>query len=150
VDCQREWEADKKKGAPYPPTMFDWDSRGRARLHGVGSDAGFVNTYFDENGTRKKLGINLTGGVSQKYQPEWVRRKVAAHQTPQELIIDDKLGHVTCPVCQFVVNYNPEDPTKLNIAKAQMAKHMLKATQDPDDHRAAHGAIFRSGGVQVS
>ncbi len=151
VTAITEWESDKRKGAPYPPPMFNWDTRGRARFGGVGSDSMFVNTYFDENGGRKKLGVALTpGSVSQKYIPEWVRRKMAVTDAPSELIINEKLGHIECPVCQFIVNFNPDDPTKINIAKAQMGKHMIKATKDPDDHKAAYGAIFRSGGQQVS
>jgi hypothetical protein len=151
IDSVKGWEEDKQKGAPYPPTMFEWDSRGRARFAGVGSDAHYVNTFFDENGNRRKLGIHLTNeGIAQKYIPEWARRKMEAHRTPDSLIIDEGLGHVTCPVCQFVVNYDPTDTTKLNMAKAQMGKHMLKSTKSPDDHKAAYGAIFRSGGQQVS
>lgn len=151
IDSVKEWEDDKRKGAPYPPTMFDLDSRGRARFGGIGSDAGYVSTYFDANGGRRKLGVNLTtDGIAQKYIPAWARRKMELHRTPQSLVIDEALGHVSCPVCQFVVNYNPDDTTKLNVAKAQMGKHMLRATKDPDDHKAAYGAIFRSGGEQVS
>jgi hypothetical protein len=143
----KQWEDDKRRGAPYPPTMYQWDSRGRARFAGVGSDAGYVSTYFDENGNRHKLGVDLVqNDLRERYMPEWARRKAAAHRTPQELIIDEKLGHITCPVCSFVVNYDPNEPAKLNIAKAQMGKHMLKDTRTPDDHKAAYGAIFRSGG----
>lgn len=151
VDAIKEWEEDKKKGAPYPPSMYEWDSRGRSRFGGIGSDAGFVKTYFDENGTRKPLGINLTSTeFGKKYIPEFVRRKMEGYQPPTELIVDEKLGHLTCPVCQHVENFDPEDPRKINVARGRMANHMIKSNKDVDDHRAAHAAIFRSGGSQVN
>jgi hypothetical protein len=150
VDSIHEWERDKRKGAPYPPTVYEWDTRGRARMHGVGSDAHMVKTYFDENGARKELGVPLSGGIGAKYIPEWARRKAAAHRVNTDLVIDMDNGKMACPVCQYTVNFNKDDHSKLNIAKAQMAKHMKSDRKNPDDHRVAYGTIFGAGDREVN
>jgi len=151
VDALKEWTEDKAKGAPYPPTTFEWDSRGRARQGGVGSDAHVVNTYFDEEGNRHALGINLIPtNVGQKYQPRWVRDKMKSYKVPDQLIHDESLGRFTCPICQHTESYDPENSRALNAARGRMANHMLKTNRLTDDHRASHAAIFRSGGKSVS
>lgn len=137
------WQEARKRGAPFPPTFFEWDGRGRPHRFGVGSDAGYVRTVFDEEGNRRKLAVQLELGESGAYVPEWLKTRVQA-PIPQELTEDQEKGLLQCPICAHSINYEPGVQSKRSIARAQMAKHLTSTRKEAEAHRVLHAAVFGS------
>jgi len=138
----REYEKEldlRRRGAPTHPTMYLWDAKGKAHRGGVGSDAGHVRTYFDENGDRKRYAIELIGDAAPTFKAPWTK---AAEPLPQDVIEDQEKGFFRCPLCEFTVNYDAGVQTQRNIARAKMATHLKSSKKDPDRHRELHGVVF--------
>lgn len=137
-----KWEEMRRKGSPFPPTMFTWDQRGRPHRGAVDSDSGHVRTYFDEQGKRKRLDVALDDSEG-AFVPDWVKNRTqVASEQPQELIQDEENGRVICPICKHTENYTRGVTLQQNMATRRMAKHLVKSRIEPDQHHILHAALF--------
>src|SRR5687767_3383706 len=62
LEQDAKWAADHARSrgrAPRFPSLFSFDSKGRAHWGGPGSDSGQVRTYFDKEGNRLPFAIDL-------------------------------------------------------------------------------------------
>lgn len=132
------WVKAKKRGIPYPPTMFEWNSRGRALKAATGADIGVVKTYFDDQGARQDLGVDFQ--TVESAVPDWVTAR-KAEIAPTALTIDDEKGIVTCPICGHNEIFEPDQPSKKNMALARMSRHLVKAKTKNEEHRILHGLV---------
>jgi hypothetical protein len=143
----KQWTGMVRAGAPKNafPSFYEFDSRGRAHRYGVGSDAGFVRSVFDqETGERKTLGVDLIPTHAEFVLPQIAKRNAlkGAAAFPEALVEDDENGLIQCPVCKHTENYDAGVQTKRNLARTRMGKHLVGATKEPDAHRHLYAAVF--------
>jgi hypothetical protein len=122
----QKWDRLSKEGAPRFPTMHAWDGKGRPHRGGVGSDAGQVTTYLDEDGARQRLALNLKGSPTAAFHPDWVKPEAPL---PDAYDIDEDQGIISCPVDGWSTMFKPESRSSFNVARARMARH-CKASKD--------------------
>lgn len=130
-----KWTAEAKRGAPALPSMHAFDALGRPHRGGVGSDSGHVRTYFDEQGNRHRLAVDLIPTGQDVYRAPWVKNTpaVMAHSA---LIEDADKGKLECPICGFTQTYEPGVTAQRSLAKARVMKHLRGAPKEPDAHRS--------------
>lgn len=142
-----KWERDAKRGRPRWPTMFAYDSRGRAFRSGTGSDNYKVKTYFDPNGNRIPFALELIPTD----RPDWAVGWSDSGQLPAGQTIDrsrDKIvtdtdnKRIECLICGHTVAFNPDSRNSYFSARARMSKHLRGATTDVERHREVHMAEF--------
>lgn len=132
------WALDRRKGRPRYPSMYTYDSRGRAFRYGPGSDAGQVRTYFNSAGERVKFAIELLPSNEVPWQPSWT----AADLPKSGLKVDAAMKRIECLVCNHTEGYNPESRGSFNAARARMSKHLRTATEETSQHREVHTQEF--------
>lgn len=143
VDYLREnakWKSDNKRfrKAPRFPTMYSFDSKGRAHRGGVGSDSGRVRTYFDASGNRVPFEIPLSGEVFE----EWAGPVATESPKASGLVVNDKENRIECSLCGHTESFKGESRASYNAARARMSKHLRKATDKADEHRLLHTEEF--------
>lgn len=157
----KKWTEAQARGGPAYPSQLAWDKLGRGHQYGPGADAGgLVHTYFDERGNRLPLGIDLVGTGSEQYVPDWVKRPakptpvmaqagspVPVMDAPTELEEDAEHGNFICPICKHTEGYQIGSQAKRNMARAKMAKHLLRSTKESEMHRHLHSYVFGSATV---
>ena len=121
-----KWGEMAKRGAPRFPTMHAWDGKGRPHRGGVTSDSGEVTTYFDENGDRHPLAVNLREKSMPDFNAPWVKK---AEPIPESLIEDAEKGVLQCSIDGWTTNFKPESRQSYNMARGRMAKH-CRASKD--------------------
>lgn len=125
-------------GFPRFPTMAGWDSKGKPAMGAVGSDSGYVRTYFDENGDRKRFAVPLHGEDTPTFLPPWI--KTAVHY--DKLIENDTEGWIRCPICQHTERYQNESQSNRSAAQGRMARHLLTEKKQADAHRELHTKVY--------
>jgi len=143
-----KWSEARKRGGPAYPTLFAWDGMGRGHLHGVGSDSGFVQTYFDSEGNRHRLGVDLIPIGDEAYVPEWVKPTVVAAPEHTDLEEDEENGLIRCPICQFTQTYQEGSQAKKNMARARVGRHLRTAKKHVEEHRQLYSFVF--GGADTT
>jgi hypothetical protein len=116
----KKWAEMSERGAPRFPTMHTWDGKGRPHRGGIASDSGSVSTFFDDNGDRKPLSLNLRGAGHGEFIAPWIKTE---EPIPDALDEDMERGVLQCPVDGWATNFKPESRQSYNIARARMAKH---------------------------
>lgn len=142
-----QWERDTRRGAPRWPSLYSFDSKGRAHLSGPGSDSGKVRTYFTEDGERKEFRIPLVPQDLAGANPTWAKRAKADDPGPKAAIRNDReKNRWECLVkgCNHTEKYNPESRSSENAAKARMSRHLRNAKAEAEAHREAHTNEFGS------
>lgn len=149
LDQLRKWDDNYqrhvRRDPNYPryPSMCTWDSFGRYHRGGVGSDAGRVSTYFDEQGQRQKFAIVLQPEPTSSEIPEW-QRGIPKPTTYTDLIENDEKGFFECPICAFRESYESMSATSRNQARSRMGKHLAGARSEKDLHKQLHAYAFGS------
>lgn len=139
IEQAEKWAAQKgMRGAPRFPSMYAFDSRGRAHLGAVGSDSGQVRTYFDKDGNRIPFAIHLRG-EQETWKPDWIAQTVAI--PTKTLVENDEAGRWEC-FCGHTEKFSKESRSSKTAARARMSKHMRRATDSVDDHRELHTQEF--------
>lgn len=121
-----KWTDLAKRGAPVFPSMYTWDGKGRPHRSGIGSDAGQVRTYFDDNGNRQPFAVPLVDVIPQAFSAPWVK---AEEPIPDACVEDPEKGTMQCPVDGYSTNWNPDSRQAYNLARARMARH-CKSSKD--------------------
>lgn len=137
-----KWSEARKRGGPAYPTLFAWDGMGRGHLHGVGSDSGFARTYFDEQGNRHQLGVDLIPLGDEAYIPEWVKPTVVSAPVNTDLEDDEENGLIRCPICQFTQTYEQGSQARRNMARARVGRHLRTAKKHVEEHRQLYSFVF--------
>jgi hypothetical protein len=139
-----KWKQDHKRfrKAPRFPSMYSFDSKGRAHRGGVGSDSDRVRTYFDAAGNRIPFEIPLSGI---EYE-EWTAPGLATGGTESSpksaLKVDQANNRIECSICGHTESFKSESRASYNAARARMSKHLRKATEKVDEHRELHTEEF--------
>lgn len=137
LEQAKQWEvANKLRKSPRFPSMYSYDSKGRARLGGVGSDSGIVKTYFDKDGKRHEFAVRYISDEIPAWVPDWIRQGGSDKPTIG-ITVDVEKGRVECKICNHTEKFDPESGNSLNLAKARMSRHMRSATVEVDAHREA-------------
>ena len=134
------WKADNKRfrKAPRFPSMYSFDSKGRAHRGGIGSDSGRVRSYFSPDGERVRFEIPLFN----EFAGEWAPPGFTEKSTSGGLVVDDVNNRIECKVCGHTESFKPESRASYSAARARMSKHLRKATDKVDEHREIHTAEF--------
>lgn len=142
----KEIDAERKRGGPPNPSMFSWDSRGKGFHYGPGSDSEFMRTYFDADGVRKPLGVDLIPRDRTEYKPSWVGKQAAVpydlKSEWKEILDDPEHGILTCPICRFSQNYRLDSSASRNVARGRMSKHLRRPNTELEAHRALYTFEF--------
>ena len=147
-----KWKRDfeRYKNAPRWPSLFAFDSKGRPMRGGPGSDSGQVRTYFGPAGERIPFEIDLL----MDYVAEWAAPQAGEEtQVAVGLKVDPNMCRIEClvtdpsgKVCGHTESYKDGNRSSYNAARARMSKHLRRATDEVDAHRALHANEFGSGG----
>lgn len=149
-----KWEADSKRyrGAPRWPSLYTYDSKGRAHWGGPGSDSGEVRTYFGPAGERIPFEIEL---LNEFIRPEWSAPTMETEDNAPLLKVDSETNRIECMIplaeggrCGHTESYKAGSRASYNAARARMSKHLRKATVEVEAHRELHTNEFGSGDVQ--
>jgi len=152
IDQQAKWATDKKRfpNAPRFPTMSSYDGKNRPHRGGPGSDCGTVSTYFDMEGNRQLLAIDLLGDNKVgEWRPEWAAKpepvKAAPVFSPDATkgIVDNAMFHrLECPICQHTESYKVDSRASWNAARGRISKHLRHDTKEVDLHRELYTNEF--------
>ncbi len=147
LEQAEKWQKDKLRGAPRFPSMHSFDTRNRPHRGGPGSDSGQVSTYFDQQGNRKPFTIHLFGdGAENVWQPEWAKTGQKGTDLPAHksgLLVNAEQRRFEC-FCGHTEHFKAESRSSYNSARARMAKHLMKATDEVERHRDIHTSEFGS------
>jgi hypothetical protein len=142
------------RGSIGHPSMYVWDSDGRAIRGGIGADSGIVRTEIMADGSRLPFAVNLRwpGGANPVSEDisdvaPWIRRaqmEGAAAKVTDDLQIErgKKFGTIGCPVCGKKEEFNPADRATFNAARARMGKHLKTSRTEIARHRLLHTKRF--------
>lgn len=141
-------DAQRYKNAPRFPSLYTYDSKGRAHRQGPGSDSGEVKTYFGPAGERIPFEIELL----MDYVPEWIApAETEAAQVESQLKVNTDLSRIECHVplsaggvCGHTESYKASNRASYNAARARMSKHLRKTNEEVDAHRELHTNEFGS------
>jgi hypothetical protein len=142
----QKWASDHKrnKKAPRYPSLYSFDSKGRGRRGGPGSDSDRVRTYFGPAGERIPFEIQL---IPENVM-EWAAPGFTEQSTEKYLKVDTEAHRIECLVpvgegiCGHTESYKADSRSSYNAARARMSKHLRKATENTDDHRELHTNEF--------
>ena len=146
VEQSEKWARDKQRGAPRFPSMYGFDSKHRAHRGAPGSDSGIVSTYFDKTGTRLPFAIYLFGDGDAAWTPEWAKSTPAGTDAPDPttgLVNNAEARRFEC-FCGHTEHYKEDSRASYNAARARLARHLLKATDEVERHRELHSLEFSS------
>lgn len=140
------WASDhrRNKKAPRYPSLYSFDSKGRARRGGPGSDSDRVRTYFGPAGERIPFEVQL---IPENIM-EWIAPGFTEASTEKYLKVDAEANRIEClvpvrdGVCGHTESYRADSRSSYNAARARMSKHLRKATENVDDHRELHTNEF--------
>lgn len=141
LDQREGWRQMKvRAGKEFPsfPTMASWDARGKPHMGAVGSDSQRVRTYFDADGNRQLFAISLHDTGVGAFVPPWVK----ADASFTELIVDEEKSSLRCPICDHSETWQAESQSSKNLASGRMAKHLVSAKVQPNQHKALHTAVY--------
>ncbi len=139
-----KWEQDSKRGAPRFPSMHAFDLRNKPHRGGPGSDSGKVHTYFDAQGERHTLILNLFG-TPEVWTPEWAstgRKGTDEPKAASGLRTDPINNRFECMVCGHTEHFKPESRGSYNAARMRMGKHLMTAKDETTAHREIHTTEF--------
>ena len=145
LEQQAKWQRDKARfpRAPRFPSMSSYDGKNRPHRGGPGSDSGSVSTYFDKQGQRVPLALDLleaneTGG----WVPEWASKPAPETAAPvfpanvTKAITDDtENNRFECPVCKHTESYKADSASSRNAARGRMSKHLRTDPKETSLHR---------------
>ena len=139
-----KWKSDHKRfrRAPRFPSMFSFDSKGRAHRGGVGSDSDRVRTYFDEQGNRIPFEIPLSGEVYEEWTAPGAAQGGTEGAPSGKLKVDSANNRIECTLCGHTESFKGESRSSYNAARARISKHLRKATTLVDEHRELHTEEF--------
>lgn len=140
-----KWAANKgRRGAPRFPSMYSFDSRGRAFWSGIGSDSGQVRTYFSPTGERIPFAVSLTPNPDMGWKPDWITATPQAVETTKKGLVNNETAHRIECFCGHTESYKDGSRASYSAARARMSKHLRRDTDAflVDDHRAVHTAEF--------
>lgn len=139
ADAKWENDARRSRRAPRNPSMYSFDTRGRAFLYGPGSDSGRPRTYFDASGQRKPFAVELIPENVLDWQaPTLVGEIANAHM----LITDSEKNRIECGICGHTESFKPNSRASEVAARARMSKHLRSAKDQTDAHRELHTNEF--------
>lgn len=104
----------------------------------VGSDSHRVRTYFDADGQRQPLAVSLHDTGVGPFVPPWIKSDTQY----TELIADEQKGSLRCPICDHSETWQLESQSSKNLASGRMAKHLVSAKVQPNQHKALHTAVY--------
>ena len=133
-----KWAADAKrsKHAPRFPSMYSFDSKGRAHIGGPGSDSGYVHTYFLPDGSRKPFAVPFVADEAFTWSPP------GHTELPEKgLTVRADLNRWEC-FCGHTESFKPDSRASYNAARARMSKHLRKTTEEVEKHRELHTNEF--------
>ena len=134
LDQAAKWKRDRDlRRSPRFPSMYSFDSKGRARLGGVGSDSGIVKTYFDKDGHRHEFAVEYIKESTPDWAPDWTKG-AGSDQPLTGIKVDVEKARIECSVCNHTEKFDPESNNSLNLAKARMSKHLKTATVEVEAH----------------
>lgn len=140
-----KWSSDKRRGRVRFPSMASYDAKGRPHMGAVGSDSGFVKTYFDANGNRIPFAIELQPSGLADWHPEWSQEgKVDETLVDKRLqiFVDADNRRMECKICGHTESYKPESRASYNAARARISKHLRTADLEVSLHRELHTNEF--------
>lgn len=139
-------EHDRNKKAPRFPSLFSFDSKGRAHRGGPGSDAGQVRTYFDARGKRLPFALPLI-----ESEGEWIAPAYTEQPEEKGMHVNADANRIECSVkmpdgqiCGHTEAFKADSRASFNAARARFSKHLRKATENVEDHRELHTLEFGS------
>lgn len=139
VDEKWASDAQRSRRAPRHPSMYSFDTRGRAFLYGPGSDSGRPRTYFDAEGKRKPFAVEL---VPENVM-DWVAPTLVGEIANTHLLITDaEKNRIECGICGHTESFKPNSRSSEVAARARMSKHLRTAKDQTDAHRELHTAEF--------
>lgn len=151
VEIQR-----RMRGTIGHPSMYVWDSDGRAIRGGIGADSEMVRTEILPDGSRKAFAVNLRwpGGANPMTDDisdiaPWIRRaqqEGEVGRATDDLIIEKtkKFGTIKCPICGKSEEFSPENRSSFNLARSRMGKHLKQARLEVARHRLLYTKRFQS------
>lgn len=133
-----KWASDHKrnKRAPRFPSLYSFDSKGRAHLGGPGSDSGRVHTYFDAKANRLPFAIQLVTADAN----EWVAPGFT-EKTESGMVVNESMHRLEC-FCGHTEAYKEDSRGSFNMARTRFSKHLRKATENVEQHRELHTLEF--------
>lgn len=139
LEVDAKWEADNRRmrNAPRFPSLYSFDSKGRAHLGGPGSDSGRVRTYFDAEGNRVPFAIPLLGEAEKWAGPGFTEK------VEDGLVVNAELNRIEC-FCGHTERFKPGARSSYSAARARISKHLRKATEEVERHREIHTNEFGS------
>jgi hypothetical protein len=123
--------------APRFPSMYSYDSKGRAHRGGPGSDTHIPKTYFDKAGNRLNFEVDLLP----EYTAPWTAPGFTEQLSTPGLTVNQELSRIEC-FCGHTESFKGESRSSYNAARARMSKHLRKATENVEQHREAHTLEF--------
>jgi len=134
-------------GGPRFASQHLWDSAGRPYKYGVGADTDLVKTEILEDGTRRPLSLFLDRPAGEtlphlKSVAPWTKADAASF-TEDQIAQHDTAGRVECSICGAFFAFKPDNRSSLAMARANMARHLKHARNEPDRHRILHTKLFR-------
>lgn len=146
LEQDRKWALDHartNKRAPRFPSLYSFDSKGRAHLGGPGSDSGQVRTYFDEKGNRIPFAVMLIPDDAPAWLPPGfgVDGSNGTEKVEVGLIVNTEKNRIEC-FCGHTEQYKLDSRASYNAARARISKHLRKATTDVEQHREIHTNEF--------
>jgi len=142
LSTDSKWEQDHKRNprAPRFPSLYSFDSKGRAHIGGPGSDSGRVRTYFDAKGNRVPFAINLTVDNI----PDWAPPGFGdggTEKVENGLVVNDTANRIEC-FCGHTEQFKASSRSSFAAARARISKHLRRATENTDQHRELYTAEF--------
>lgn len=138
LDQADKWSMDRRRGRPRFPSMSSYDSRGKAHPQGTGSDAYYVQTYFNAAGERVPFAVELVSDGQDQWTPEWTKSDEPKNV---DLVVNHELNRIEC-FCGHVEKYKPESRGSYNAARGRISKHLRNATEEVERHRELHTLEF--------
>jgi hypothetical protein len=136
-----KWERESQLGAPEYPSLYAFDSRGKAHFQAPGSDSDRIRTYFDAEGNRIPFAVNLVTDGNQGWVPEWVSK---GEKVTDSVIEDSEKAIFTCSICNKTETFRPESRSSRAAARARMSKHLRNAEVEKERHSELHTLEFNS------
>lgn len=140
IEQDAKWENDWirfNKRIPRYPSLYSFDSKGRAHRGGPGSDAGRVRTYFGPSGERIPFAIQLVD----RDETIWRGPAVSDDTPTQGLTLNADLHRLEC-FCGHTEQFKEGSRASFNASRARMSKHLRKATDEVEKHREIYTAEF--------
>lgn len=130
-----------RRGGPRHASQFGWEE-GRPVKHAIGADSSdMVRTEITDDGTRRRFAVDLLVPYGQSLPSleevaPWLRTGgSAAPVAPDTLDVDRKAGIMKCGVCGKHIAFDAGNAKSLQMARAQMARHLKSANKFVERHQ---------------